>query len=124
MATPTSKEILQSMGTKPTFGLLGKELGEVVDAAINLDASAVLDEIGDAAFFAWALAALHGINLPAVGTSRCWAKVEARRQVWRRIFEAEGLEYHPRYTAGGTNYEKSGKVEMALAIARSEQWGS
>src|SRR3990172_3228110 len=119
MKTPTSKEILDSMGTKPTVCFLAKEISEVIGALIKGDLRGVVEEIGDALFFFWALMALwFGADIVAIGTARCWKKVQDRRDMWRGIFRKEGLVYHPRYTSRGTNYNKSEKIKKALELAR------
>lgn len=66
----------------------------------------------DVAWFFWALAARFGVDAPAVGAERCWAKVARRRAVWAEIF-----------TAAGTNYERPEKVAAALEAARREMVG-
>lgn len=48
-------------------------------------------------------------------------KFEARRTVWRGIFERHGLRFENRYLIGGGNYKRIEKVEAALALGRAEQ---
>lgn len=48
-------------------------------------------------------------------------KWRVRNLVWKEIFRKEGLEFHPRYLSGGSNWEKPAKVRLALSKAREDQ---
>lgn len=50
-------------------------------------------------------------------------KFEARRTVWRGLFERHGLRFENRYLIGGGNYRRIEKVQAALALARADQGG-
>ena len=48
-------------------------------------------------------------------------KFEARRSVWRRIFDHHGVDFKNPYLIGGGNYRKGQKVINALALAGVEE---
>lgn len=118
----TSKNIREAMGSAPTVSQLKAEILELVDEVLALNLTATIDEGSDVAWFVYAIAYDRtGLVIPAVGAGKCWAKFLARRQVWEDIFAQHGLVYHPRYTAGGTNFNRPEKVSRAINLARQEQ---
>ena len=58
--------------------------------------------------------------LPGLGLYAA-RKFEARRSVWRRIFDHHGVEFKNPYLIGGGNYCKGQKVINALALAGVEE---
>lgn len=117
-----SKQIRAAMGGRPTMQQLIAEAVELWDEVVNFNVNGIIDESSDVAWFIWAISYdKTGINCPAIGAERCWSKYLSRRQTWEKIFTQHNLRYHPRYTAGGTNYNKPAKVELALSLARKEQ---
>jgi len=58
-----------------------------------------------------------GINFPVLGGRATYDKGVRRQVHWRRIFQAEGLVFEPRFLTGGSNWRKPAKVKAALALA-------
>lgn len=111
-----------SSGYPYRFSHFMGEVQELIEALVNLSWEDIVEEFGDTimTFQLWL-----GWNLPfdfrMILPSYVYRKFDKRMEGWRRIFQAEGLEFRNKYLVGGGNYKRKSKREAALRMARAEQ---
>lgn len=94
------------------------EVHELLVEVRRANLRGVVDEWWDVALTFQLILWTYGMDFEMVLAVRAIAKAERRRQAWIRIFKREGLEFHPRYLRGGSNFKKATKVAAALKLAR------
>lgn len=105
------------------------ELQELVEAVREGDVGHIREEWSDVCLvsLAWASESLPLDWVPVLPGFGLFAarKFTARRDVWRKIFDVHGVEFHNRFLRNGGNFRKRSKVIKALALAgftRGVEW--
>lgn len=99
-------------------------IGELVELIHARSFSEVKEEMGDVLYFTYCwIYSKFRINLPMLGAMGSVKKFVRRLVVWETIFKANGLEFDTKYLVNGSNYNKSRKVVLALAMAKRDQCG-
>lgn len=95
------------------------EIKEVIEAETYAEFK---EEVADVLYFTYcAIETKWGINLPMFGAKATVEKVIERIEVWKMIFNNNGLEFKAKYLVNGSNYKKDVKVLKALELARKDQ---
>ena len=103
------------------FSSVRSEGKELISAIKNLDKENIKEELQDLSWTGQAY--LHqrtGLNWPTVFAAKSLDKYRDRAEVWKRIFENQGVEFNKDYLSGGSNYRKHSKIKKALANAGVE----
>jgi len=105
------------------------ELQELVEAVREGDIGHIREEWSDVCLvsLAWASETLPLDWVPVLPGFGLFAarKFTARREVWQKIFDVHGVEFHNRFLRNGGNFRKRSKVIKALALAgftRGVEW--
>lgn len=94
------------------------ELAELAEAVVKLDRAGIVEEFMDSAYAAQML--IHratGWNFQMRLCRPVIGKFLRRIEVWRSVFEKEGVPFSVDYLSGGSNYRKVRKVVAAFAAA-------
>lgn len=116
-----TKQILaEVMASKLPFSYVWGEVLELKDEVIKLDFAEARKEWDDVVgcFLVW-LTGIIGVSFPLLpflgkGAADRWV---SRLNVWVRIFDLHGVEFHRRYLTGGGNYCKRSKIKKAFFSA-------
>lgn len=107
------------------------ELQELVEAVREADVGHIREEWSDVCLvsLAWASESLPLDWVPVLPGFGLFAarKFTARREVWQKIFDVHGVEFHNRFLRNGGNFRKRSKVIKALALAgftRGVEWSA
>ncbi len=114
-----------TMASKLPGSYVWGEVKELWVEILALNGKGIAEEWSDVcccgALWLYGIGLLPGwVPLPEAMGGYSARKFTARRDVWKRIFEHHGLEFHKRYLTGGGNYAKLAKVCAALALAGLE----
>jgi len=122
---PTGKWIIDNITSgNISYGQAKDEVAEVLEEIRARNWAGIKDEASDVSImYAAALQSNHGINLPALGGHASAEKGRQRMAVWQKIFADRGLDFHPKYLSGGSNYNRPEKVEAAIAKATLKDLG-
>ena len=102
--------------------VLRREFVEIFEEIFRCKFKAAWVEVTQCSFFAQLmLHQLTGFDWRPCGVNAVLKEFYDRIDVWRGIFQREGLDFNVDYLVGGSNYSKPEKVAAAFALARAQQ---